>query len=72
MEGNVFHFSVLMDVNPTIMIPQEEQLINRFHYGQMTKSELQQLIRMIIKDERVLNAFKEYQLLIDSLNEAKS
>jgi hypothetical protein len=61
-----------MDENPLIMIPQEEQLINRFHYGQMSKSELQQLIRMIIKDERVLKAFKDYQMLMDSLSEAKS
>jgi hypothetical protein len=72
MEGNFFHFSVLMYENPLIMIPREEQLINRFHYGQMSKSELQQLIRMIIKDESVLKAFRDYQLLMDSLSEAKS
>ena len=50
------------------MIPQEEQLINRFHYGQMSKNELQELIRTIIKDESVLKAFRDYQMLMDSMN----
>ncbi len=50
------------------MIPQEEQLINRFHYGQMSKSELQQLIRLMLQDDKVLKAFRDYQMLVDSLN----
>jgi len=54
------------------MIPQEEKLINRFHYGQMSKVELKQLIRMIVKDDKVLKAFKDYQMLMDSLEEVKS
>ena len=54
------------------MIPQEEKLINRFHYGQMSKDELKQLIRMIVKDENVLRAFKDYQMLMDSMEEVKS
>jgi len=54
------------------MIPQEEKLINRFHYGQMSKGELQQLIRMIVKDDKVLRAFRDYQMLLDSLDKVQS
>ena len=39
---------------------------------QMSKDELQQLIIKIVKDDDVLKAFKDYQMLLDSLDKVQS
>ena len=51
--------------NPALMIPQEEILINRFHYDQMTKKELKNLIRLLLKDKDLYSEFLFYQVLFD-------